>query len=376
LRTHLLHIFTVGVAFGVGLVNCGPTQTTLPFEPDNSGGSAGLQASGGSTAHGTGGSAGGSTGGSTPAAGGSTTTGGTTATGGSNASGGTTATGGSSATGAASGTGGSAMAGKSGAGGRAAGGAGRGAAGRANTGGRSGVAGAATGGSAGASAPPTPLDCSAPPAALSGGTQHCSSNAQGNVGSYSWNIWSSGGGGCITPYGVDAAFKATWNNSGDFLARVGLALGSKSTYDKLGTFVAQFNETKTGSGGSYNYIGIYGWSENPLKEFYIADDWFGGHPNPGTKMGTFMLDDGTYDVYKHTQNNQPAITGGNQTFDQYISLRQTARQCGTISITEHFKEWAKLGLTLGNLEEVRILVEAGGGSGSIDFSAATLVQQQ
>jgi len=211
---------------------------------------------------------------------------------------------------------------------------------------------------------------------LSGGSQHCSSNTQGNVGNYSWTIWSSGSGGCITPYGVGAAFKATWNNSGDFLARMGLGLGSNKTYDKFGTFSADFAVTKTGTAGGYSYIGIYGWSVSPLIEYYIVDDWFSGRPNPGgSKVGTLTVDGGTYDIYKHQQVNQPAITGGNQTFDQFFSVRQTARSCGHISISEHFKQWASLGLKLGNMEEARILVEAGGGNGSVDFTNATLTVQ-
>jgi hypothetical protein len=209
---------------------------------------------------------------------------------------------------------------------------------------------------------------------LSGGTQHCSSNAQGIVGGgYSYMIWSSGTGGCITPYGVGAAFKATWNNSKDFLARVGLALGSNRTHDQIGTFSADYAENKTGTGGGYSYVGIYGWSVNPLHEYYIIDDWFGSRPNPGTKVGTITVDGGTYDILTHTQTNQPAITGMNATFVQFWSLRQTARQCGHMSISEHFKAWAKAGLTLGNMEECRILVEVGGGMGSIDFTSATVV---
>jgi hypothetical protein len=41
------------------------------------------------------------------------------------------------------------------------------------------------------------------------------------------------------------------------------------------------------------------------------------------------------DALLHTQTNQPAITGGNATFVQYFSVRQTPRQCGTITISEH-----------------------------------------
>ena len=55
---------------------------------------------------------------------------------------------------------------------------------------------------------------------------------------------------------------------------------STKTYSQLGTISADFAFTKTGSAGGYSYIGIYGWSENPLHEYYIVEDWFGnGSPN-------------------------------------------------------------------------------------------------
>jgi len=208
---------------------------------------------------------------------------------------------------------------------------------------------------------------------LSGGTQHCSSNATGNVGSFSYSIWSSGSGGCITPYGVGAAYKATWNNAGDFLAGCGFQWNETQTYDQYGTISADYAYTKTGTAGGYSYIGIYGWSNNPLIEFYVVDDWFGTSPptGGGSLKGTFTVDGGTYKVYTHQQVNQPSIHG-TTTFMQYFSVRQAARQCGHISLTDHFKEWASLGLNLGKMASARLLTEAGGGSGSVDYSSATL----
>jgi endo-1,4-beta-xylanase len=73
------------------------------------------------------------------------------------------------------------------------------------------------------------------------------------------------------------------------------------------------------------------------------------------------------------QTNQPIITGGNGDFVQFWSVRQTPRQCGHISISEHFKQWAAMGLVLGNLEETRILVEGQSNSGNISFTTATVV---
>jgi hypothetical protein len=55
---------------------------------------------------------------------------------------------------------------------------------------------------------------------------------------------------------------------------------------------------------------------------------------------------------------------------QYYSIRQEARQCGHISVTEHFDKWAELGMNLGNMAEAKILVEVGGGVGSIDYTLA------
>jgi hypothetical protein len=181
----------------------------------------------------------------------------------------------------------------------------------------------------------------------------------------------------MTVAGVDAKFSATWNNPTDFLSRVGLTWSSTQTFDQLGTISADYAHTKTGSAG-YSFIGIYGWSVNPIVEYYIVEDWYGSPPTAdgGTKMGTFTVDGGSYDIYQHTQVNQPSVTGANATFPQFYSIRQTARQCGHISITAHYKEWASLGLTLGKMEEAKILVEVGdGSSGSITFTAATITAQ-
>jgi hypothetical protein len=209
----------------------------------------------------------------------------------------------------------------------------------------------------------------------SGGTSHCSSNQSGSVGSQQWTIWSSGGGGCLITYGSTAAFSATWNNSGDFLARVGLSLGSNKTYDQFGTIAADFAETKSGNGGGYSSIGVYGWSVNPLVEWYVTEDSYNGQGTSGTKKGTFTIDgEGTYNVYQRMQNNQPSIQG-TASFPQFISIRTSARTCGHISLSKHFEAWKGFGMTLGKMEEAKVLVEAGGGSGRIDFTTASVTAQ-
>ena len=59
--------------------------------------------------------------------------------------------------------------------------------------------------------------------------------------------------------------------------------------------------------------------------------------------------------------------------DQIWSLRKEARDCGHISISEHFNKWDELGLEVdGRLRESMLLVEALNGSGAVDFTAATV----
>lgn len=355
MRDELVHTLMLSVAFGIGA--CG-AQT-----PPGSSGDAG---SAGKTFIGGGGSA--------PASGGAATAGAAPASnGGSNAAAGSNASGGGSGGNAGAATGGTtAAAGGPGSGGSSAGTPGSGGAGP-GSGGNTATAGAASGGmagSAGASAdPPCPVQ---PP--RTGGKQYCNTANGSAGGNYSYDLWSDGkGSGCMNVYGVDGAFKANWTNVGDWIARVGRSFDKSKTYDQLGVFSSDFSFTMTGiTSGGFGNVGIYGWTVNPLHEFYIEENWLGKDPN-FTKVDTFTIDgEGTYDVMTNKQTNQPNITGTNADFVQFWSVRKTKRQCGHISISKHFDEWAKLGLQLGKMEEVRMSVEGQNNSGTIDFTTATV----
>jgi hypothetical protein len=314
---------------------------------------------GGGTAAGRGGGSG--TGGSSGGTGGSLSTGGSAGTGGSVATGGSGAAAGSGGgTGGTGGTGG--RVGTGGSGGRV----GTGGSGGLGTGGSAGSG--MTGGTAGA-----PDACSS--TVPTGGTQHPSNNASGTAAGLAWTIWSNGSGGSITTYSTPA-FSAAWNNSGDFLARMGLQWNDTKTYDQYGTITAQFNSKKTGSGGGYSYIGIYGWSTSPCIEWYIVDDSYNKMPvNPGstTNKGTAMIDGGAYTLYtRPTSGTGGSKCSGVSSWTQFYSVRQTSRTCGQISISDHFAAWAAAGMTLGKMDQAQILVEVGGGSGSIDFAMANI----
>ena len=156
--------------------------------------------------------------------------------------------------------------------------------------------------------------------------------------------------------------------------------GGTQTYDQLGTITAQFSETKAGSGGGFSFIGIYGWSTNPCVEYYIVDDSYNALPtNPGgNPKGTATIDGGTYNLWVRSTSGTGGASrcsGGVSTWTQFYSIRQTARHCGQISITQHFAAWAGAQMILGNMLEASVLVETGGGTGSIDFTTASVTAQ-
>ena len=250
------------------------------------------------------------------------------------------------------------------------------------------------------------IDPCAQTTALSNPSKTITSNGMGDLNGSGttkihYEMWTDGGqtgNNKLSWYGADkgggAAFKAEWANPNDYLGRVGYYWGNGQAYTAYKNIYVDFNYKgkKTGSGGNYSYIGIYGWARNPsasnndrkLIEYYIIDDWFGSgqlgtNTTGGSKVGEYTLDGGTYYVITNIRQNKPSIDG-DKTFTQYFSIRQgmgsSARQCGTYSVTEHFKKWEGLNLILGNMYESKFLVEAGGGTGSVDLTYLKFSQEE
>lgn len=86
-------------------------------------------------------------------------------------------------------------------------------------------------------------------------------------------------------------------------------------------------------------------------------------PQQGTIKGTFTSDGATYTVWENQRVNEPSIQG-TSTFNQYISIRNTTRTSGTVTVENHFKEWASLGMDLGTFNYQVMAIEGWSGSGS------------
>ncbi|ORY20499.1 concanavalin A-like lectin/glucanase [Neocallimastix californiae] len=197
------------------------------------------------------------------------------------------------------------------------------------------------------------------------------SNKVGSIGGVGYELWADSGNNSATFYS-DGSFSCTFQSAGDYLCRSGLSFDSTKTPDQIGRMKADFKLVKQNiSNVGYSYVGVYGWTRDPLVEYYIVDNWLSPSP-PGDwvgnqKHGAFTIDGAQYTVYENTRTG-PSIDG-DTTFKQYFSIRQQARDCGTIDISAHFDQWEKLGMKMGKLHEAKVLGEAGNGSGGVSGTA-------
>lgn len=194
----------------------------------------------------------------------------------------------------------------------------------------------------------------------------------GKENNYNYELWNqySQGTGCMT-LGSGGSFSGRWSGIENYLARRGLSYDETQTHPQIGTFTTSFNCSYNPSSASGNsYLAIYGWTNDPMIEYYIVEDWRNWIPSMSAESklkGTIDIDGSIYDIYQATRTQQPSIHG-TATFEQYFSIRRNTRNSGSVQISEHFKKWESLGMPMGKMYEVAFVVEGYQSNGQFDFT--------
>ena len=186
-------------------------------------------------------------------------------------------------------------------------------------------------------------------------------NATGERYGLFHTFWHDSGEGCLT-LARNGGYHVRWTlgPQGNLVAGRGWRRGAADRI--VGYRAKRFDP------GVNGYLTLYGWSKDPLVEYYVVDNWGGfTPPGPGAvPLGTVHSDGGTYRVYRMRRIEQPSIAG-TASFDQYWSVRTARRPLGRdslITFANHVAAWRRAGMKLGSLDYQVFATEGFGSTGA------------
>jgi hypothetical protein len=191
-------------------------------------------------------------------------------------------------------------------------------------------------------------------------------NTQGTHDGFFYSFWKENSQGSVsmTLY-PGGRYTTTWNNILNFTAGKGWKVGK---VDRTVCFEGSYN------GGSNGFLAVYGWTKDPLIEYYVVES-YGQWTPPGNtsdiiSKGSFTSDGGTYNMFVSTRTNKPSIIG-EATFQQYWSVRTSKRSSGTVTFANHVAAWEKQGMKMGTTWDYQIMESEGyNSSGSSDITVS------
>lgn len=167
--------------------------------------------------------------------------------------------------------------------------------------------------------------------------------ADGPAENFYSSLWTDGTAKVKYTNGAGGKYSVNWSgNKGNFVAGKGYNPGGPRAVDYSGTFEPNGNA----------YLSIYGWTTNPLVEYYIVESYGTHKPCSGAnddaqQKGNVTVDGSVYEIWTKMRINKPSIQG-TATFPQYWSIRTDKRVGGTVHTGDHYKAFEAGGLKMGH----------------------------
>lgn len=195
--------------------------------------------------------------------------------------------------------------------------------------------------------------------------QEICANKTGTQGGYFYTFWKDGGAACMT-LGSPGSYSTHYDLAGNRNLVAGMGWGKGSPNRRVGYNAGVFDA------GSNSYLTLYGWSTDPLIEYYVVESWGSSFKPPGNarSLGTVTSDGGTYEIYRTQRVRKPSIRG-TATFYQYWSVRTSRQQTGTnqtITFANHVNAWASHGMELGKMNYQVMATEGFGSTGGSNIT--------
>jgi endo-1,4-beta-xylanase len=179
---------------------------------------------------------------------------------------------------------------------------------------------------------------------------------------YSW--WSDGASPATYTNEAGGRYSVQWQAGGNLVGGKGWNPGTARSI----TYTANWNVVNNGN----SYLTVYGWTRNPLIEYYIVEAHGEYNPCSGASgRGTVNYDGATYTLCESTRTNQPSIDG-TRTFQQFWAVRQNKRTSGTVDTGFFFNAWSSKNMKLGTSPYYMIMAtEAYRSAGSATVTVGT-----
>ncbi|KAK4151141.1 Xyn11B [Chaetomidium leptoderma] len=184
--------------------------------------------------------------------------------------------------------------------------------------------------------------------------QTLTQSATGTHNGYYFSFWTDGGPNVRYTNEAGGQYSATWSGNGNWVGGKGWNPGTSRSINYTGTYSPNGN----------SYLAVYGWTRNPLVEYYVVESFGTYDPSTGAqRLGSITTDGSTYNIYKTRRTNAPSIEG-TSSFDQFWSVRVNKRAGGTVTMQNHFSAWQQSGLQLGSHDYQIVATEGYFSSGS------------